>query len=162
MKLRTMSAALGLLATFFMLGGQALAQCPAGSACTEYLGEGKKGSFFRLLVPDAWDGDLFIINHGFDLNELNITGHHVCQHLNPNMPKVPCTTMTRVRSSADYHLRWAAEHDADNPDRWIALANAYALKPDPGAAYKAVAKARELDPAIDIVRDDAGLFRRQE
>lgn len=69
---------------------------------------------------------------------------------------------TRVISSADYHLRWAAEHDSDNPDRWIALANAYALKPDPGAAYKAVAKARELDPAIDIVRDEAGLFRRQE
>ncbi len=92
MKTKTMSAALGLIATFFMLGGQAMAQCPSGSACTEYLGQGKKGSFFRLLVPDAWDGDLFVINHGFDLNPLNISAHHVCQNTNPLAAPVTCAS----------------------------------------------------------------------
>ncbi len=68
---------------------------------------------------------------------------------------------TSMASMADYHLRWAAEHDPGNPDRWIALANAYTLKPDPGAAHKAVEKAREVDPGIDVVRDNRGFFKRR-
>jgi len=68
---------------------------------------------------------------------------------------------TSMASMADYHLRWAAEHDPGNPDRWIALANAYTLKIDPNAAYKAIAKARALDPDIKVVRDQRGFFKRR-
>ena len=58
----------------------ALAACPAGVTCDEYTGAGKKGSFFRASVPTspAWDGDLILINHGFDLDPLSIRPHATC------------------------------------------------------------------------------------
>jgi Flp pilus assembly protein TadD len=59
-----------------------------------------------------------------------------------------------VRSEAAFHLRRAAELDSENPDRWIALANAYYLATDPMAAAKALDRAKQLDPTIVIERDD--------
>jgi hypothetical protein len=76
--------ALALLA----VAGSAAAQCPPGGGCTEYLGAGSKGSYFRILVPDDWDGDLFLVNHGFDLDPLNIAPHHTCK----GDPTKACTT----------------------------------------------------------------------
>jgi len=58
--------------------GPAHAQCPT-ERCTEYLGEGSKGSYFRILVPDDWDGDVFLVNHGLELDELTIAPHNVCR-----------------------------------------------------------------------------------
>src|SRR5690606_21757873 len=43
--------------------------------------------------------------------------------------------------AAEPNLRAAAEGDPDDPDRWIALANALALKPDPMAAAGALEQA---------------------
>jgi len=59
-----------------------------------------------------------------------------------------------VRSEASFHLRRAAELEPENPDRWIALANAYFLSIDPIAAAKALDRAKQLDPTIVIERDD--------
>ncbi len=60
-------------------------QCAAGACvsgvadlCTETTGAGKAGGFFRYTIPDDWDGDLVIINHGFDLNDKKIRPHHTC------------------------------------------------------------------------------------
>src|SRR5678816_3223649 len=36
-------------------------------ADTTITGE-KKGAFFRITVPTVWNGDLVIVNHGFDFN----------------------------------------------------------------------------------------------
>lgn len=58
----------------------AFQDCPMGVTCTEYKGAGKNGSYFRVTVPEDWDGDLVIVNHGFDLNRRNIRPHEVCQH----------------------------------------------------------------------------------
>lgn len=59
-----------------------------------------------------------------------------------------------VRSEAAFHLRRAAELDPDNPDRWLAVANAYYLATDPIAASKAIDHAKQLDPSIIVERDD--------
>lgn len=63
---------------------QAHAQCAdgvAGVTCDEYLGVGKKGSHFRISIPTtpAWNGDIVLINHGFELNPLTIRAHDTCQ-----------------------------------------------------------------------------------
>jgi pimeloyl-ACP methyl ester carboxylesterase len=58
------------------------AQCPSSEpTCSEYTGAGKKGSFFRISVPNspAWNGDVVLINHGFDLDSFSITGHNTCR-----------------------------------------------------------------------------------
>lgn len=59
--------------------GQASAQCPPGGNCTEYLGKGRRGSYFRILVPDNWDGDIFLVNHGLELDPLTIAPHNTCR-----------------------------------------------------------------------------------
>ena len=56
-------------------------------------------------------------------------------------------------SSAIFHLRRAADLDTNNADRWLLLANAYFLKPDLGAAWKAIARAQAVEPGITIARD---------
>jgi hypothetical protein len=60
----------------------AFADCPAGVTCTELKAQGKNGGFFRVAIPSspAWDGDLVIINHGFDLNDKKIRHHETCSH----------------------------------------------------------------------------------
>jgi tetratricopeptide (TPR) repeat protein len=58
-----------------------------------------------------------------------------------------------VRSEAEFHLHRAADLEPENPDRWLALANAYFLKSDLGAAWKAIDRAKQADPTIDIERD---------
>ena len=63
------------------------AQCPPGGGCTEYLGEGRKGSHFRILVPDDWDGDIFLVNHGLVLDPLTIAPHDTCM----GAPDTACT-----------------------------------------------------------------------
>jgi hypothetical protein len=56
-----------------------IACVPATSfADTEYTGAGKTGGYFRITVPTVWDGDLVIVNHGFDLNDLKIRAHNTC------------------------------------------------------------------------------------
>lgn len=66
-----------------------------------------------------------------------------------------------VTASADVHLRAAAEGDPTNADRWIALANAYYLKPDPGAAAEALAQARAAAPGLRVSRDANGWLVRE-
>lgn len=79
--------ALGLVTVF---APQASAQCPPGAGCTEYLGKGSKGSYFRILVPDPWDGDLVIVNHGLELDPLTIAPHNTCK----SDPDTPCSSDT--------------------------------------------------------------------
>lgn len=59
------------------------------------------------------------------------------------------------------HLRRAAELEPTNADRWIALANAYYLEPNPGEAWKAERKAREVEPGLQLGRDAHGLRIRK-
>lgn len=59
------------------------------------------------------------------------------------------------------HLRAAAELDPGNADRWIALANAYYRKVDPGAAWKAEKRAREAEPGLELGRDADGMRIRK-
>jgi pimeloyl-ACP methyl ester carboxylesterase len=80
-KLSIMIAALGI---GFFITPRAIAQCGddvAGVTCDEYLGVGKKGSHFRLSIPTspAWNGDLVLINHGFELDPNSITAHNKCR-----------------------------------------------------------------------------------
>lgn len=61
----------------------AFSDCPAdhvsdGYTCTEYTGAGKQGGYFRITIPSDWDGDLVIVNHGFDLNDKHIRPHERC------------------------------------------------------------------------------------
>jgi Flp pilus assembly protein TadD len=56
-------------------------------------------------------------------------------------------------SEAAFHLRRAADLDPDNADRWLALANVYILKTDLGAAWKAIERAKEVEPGITVERD---------
>lgn len=87
MKIRTQLQALVALLTLAALPAVAPAfpDCPAdhvtdGYTCTEQTGAGKTGGFFRVTFPSDWDGDLVIINHGFDLNDLHIRPHETCSH----------------------------------------------------------------------------------
>jgi hypothetical protein len=58
-----------------------IACVPAVSfADTEYTGAGKTGGFFRITIPTVWDGDLVIVNHGFDLNDKKIRPHKTCSN----------------------------------------------------------------------------------
>lgn len=57
-------------------------------------------------------------------------------------------------TEAAFHLRRAADLDPNNADRWLALANVYILKTDLGAAWKAIARAREVEPGINVERDE--------
>jgi Tfp pilus assembly protein PilF len=66
-----------------------------------------------------------------------------------------------VTSAADTQLRAAAEGDPGNADRWIALANAYYLKPDPGAAADALSRAREVEPGLRVTRNADGWLVRE-
>ena len=70
-------------AALLMMGASlAEAQCPASDpGCTEYTGAGKKGSFFHISIPSAtpWNGDVMLINHGFELNAGTIKGHNTCR-----------------------------------------------------------------------------------
>jgi tetratricopeptide (TPR) repeat protein len=59
------------------------------------------------------------------------------------------------------HLRAAAELDPSNADRWIALANAYYRKVDPGEAWKAERRAREAEPGLELARDGSGMRIRK-
>jgi hypothetical protein len=68
-----------VLLVLVSLLGSASAQCPPGIACTEYLGKGSRGSYFRILVPENWDGDLILANHGLDLDPLSIQPHDTCK-----------------------------------------------------------------------------------
>ncbi|HEY2772959.1 MAG TPA: tetratricopeptide repeat protein [Candidatus Binatia bacterium] len=58
-------------------------------------------------------------------------------------------------------LRAAADLEPGNADRWIALANAYYLKVDPGEAWKAEGKAREAEPGLVLGRAANGLRIRK-
>jgi hypothetical protein len=63
----------------------AFADCPANSGidgytCTELKGVGKKGGYFRATFPSDWDGDLVVVNHGFDLEDKHIRPHETCSH----------------------------------------------------------------------------------
>jgi tetratricopeptide (TPR) repeat protein len=58
-----------------------------------------------------------------------------------------------VVSEAEFHLRRAAEIEPYNADRWLALANAYFLKSDLGAAWKAIDRAKEVEPGLLTARD---------
>jgi len=51
-----------------------------------------------------------------------------------------------------YQLRAAAEKDPGNADRWIELANAYYLKPDPGLAWNAEKRAKQAEPGLQLRR----------
>jgi hypothetical protein len=63
-----------------------IACVPAVSfADTEYTGAGRTGGYFRITVPTVWDGDLVIVNHGFDLNDKKIRPHKTCSNgINPD------------------------------------------------------------------------------
>lgn len=55
------------------------------------------------------------------------------------------------------HLRAAAELDAGNADRWIALANVYYRKVDLGEAWAAERRAKEAEPGLVLGRDAEGM-----
>jgi pimeloyl-ACP methyl ester carboxylesterase len=88
-------AKLAMLATALAVGlfvtPRAMAQCGddvPGVTCNEYLGVGKKGSYFRISIPTSptWNGDIVLINHGFDLDSLSIAPHNTCRGAG-----APCT-----------------------------------------------------------------------
>ncbi len=88
-QLQALVAALALAA--LPAAAQAYSTCPAnhtadGYDCTQQTGAGKTGGFFRITFPSNWDGDLVIINHGFDLNDVHIRPHESCSQ---NM-KISC------------------------------------------------------------------------
>lgn len=62
--------------------------------------------------------------------------------------------------AADPHLRAAADADPLTADRWLALANALALRPDPMAAAKALDRARAAEPGLRVTRDAGGWLTR--
>jgi Flp pilus assembly protein TadD len=63
-------------------------------------------------------------------------------------------------SEAAFHLRRAADLEPNNADRWLALANVYILKTDMGAAWKAIDRAKEVEPGITVERDRNNLVVR--
>jgi hypothetical protein len=62
---------------------------------------------------------------------------------------------------AALHLRAAAELDPGNADRWIALANVYYRKVNPGEAWKAEKRARAAEPGLELGRDAEGMRIRK-
>jgi tetratricopeptide (TPR) repeat protein len=66
-----------------------------------------------------------------------------------------------VPSAADSHLRAAAEAVPESADRWIALANALALKPDPIAAAEALDRAHAAEPDLRVARGTGGWLVRE-
>ncbi|MBI5505516.1 MAG: hypothetical protein HY899_11995 [Deltaproteobacteria bacterium] len=58
----------------------AFQDCPTGVTCTQYTGAGKNSSYFRINVPENWDGDVVVYNHGFDLNRKHIRNHETCEN----------------------------------------------------------------------------------
>lgn len=62
---------------------------------------------------------------------------------------------------AAVHLRAAANLDPGNADRWIALANVYYRKVNPGEAWKAEKRAREAEPGLELGRDNEGMRVRK-
>jgi hypothetical protein len=62
---------------------------------------------------------------------------------------------------AALHLRAAAELEPGNADRWIALANVYYRKVDPGEAWKAEKRARQAEPGLELGRDGEGMRVRK-
>jgi tetratricopeptide (TPR) repeat protein len=62
---------------------------------------------------------------------------------------------------ATLHLRAAAELDPGNADRWIALANVYYRRVNPGAAWEAEKRAREAEPGLELARDAEGMRVRK-
>jgi len=93
MKVRTQFQALaGVLALAALPAVANAVDCPAnvapGTTCTEQTGAGKTGGFFRVTFPSNWDGDLVIVNHGFDLNDLHIRPHNSCSH--SGSTPIPC------------------------------------------------------------------------
>ncbi|HYC56445.1 MAG TPA: hypothetical protein VEL28_16050 [Candidatus Binatia bacterium] len=86
MNLRNSIALGGAIAlTFFAGTASAFEDCPDGVTCTEYKGSGN-GGYFRITVPQDWDGDLVIINHGFDLDKSSIRGHETCRQSGTPVP----------------------------------------------------------------------------
>lgn len=80
-KVAILTAAVGFV---FVAAPRAMAQCGdgvPGVTCNEYLGIGKKGSHFRISIPTspAWNGDIVLINHGFELDSLTIAPHDTCR-----------------------------------------------------------------------------------
>lgn len=77
-----LAAALFALATITLSPAPATADCNGivGVDCVEHLGNGKKGSSFRITIPTnpPWNGDMVLINHGFDLDPLSIRPHGSC------------------------------------------------------------------------------------
>src|SRR5688572_3810894 len=69
-------------------GARGVGPCGPGGGCTEYLGAARNGSYFRILVPDDWDGDLLLVNHGLVLDPRTIAPHHTCL----GNPARSCTT----------------------------------------------------------------------
>jgi len=62
---------------------------------------------------------------------------------------------------AAVHLRAAAELDPGNADRWVALANVYYRKVNPGEAWKAERRAREAEHGLELGRDNEGMRVRK-
>ena len=62
---------------------------------------------------------------------------------------------------ATLHLRAAAELDPGNADRWIALANVYYRRVNPGEAWEAEKRAREAEPGLELARDAEGMRVRK-
>ena len=63
---------------------------------------------------------------------------------------------------AAIHLRAAAELEPGDADRWIALANVYYRKVNPGEAWKAERRAREAEPGLELGRDAEGMRIRKD
>ena len=57
-------------------------------------------------------------------------------------------------------FRKALQLDPDNADLWIDLANAEQLKISVGRAWSAITKARQVEPGIQIVQTQSGLYER--
>jgi pimeloyl-ACP methyl ester carboxylesterase len=84
MKLAKIATLMAAVAMCLVVTPRAMAQCGdgvPGVTCNEYLGVGKKGSHFRISIPTspAWNGDIVLINHGFELDPLSIAPHNTCR-----------------------------------------------------------------------------------
>lgn len=105
----------------------AAAQCGdgvAGVTCDEYLGVGKKGSHFRLSIPTdpPWNGDLFLINHGFELDPLTIRPHNTCK-----IGGSQCTTDEDCPSGSCNHISYLGMDQFLLPQGIAVAASTYSL-----------------------------------